>query len=149
LIYLAPPRVWLPLFLFGVTALGACGFALFRIVRRREYPWILAFAAIALPLFEPSRAPYAVGDRVVMAVRDLALAGATVAYVIRALLQADELERRVHLQALSWSYAVVVLALVTHALIEDVLPLRGTWVASAMLATWFLAWLVASMRYQR
>jgi hypothetical protein len=148
-IYLAPAPTWMPIFGFGLTALLLCGFALFRIVRRREYPWILAFAAIALPLFEPSQAPYSLSDRVVMGVRDLALVGSTVVYVIRALFLSDELERRTHLEALSWSYALVVLALVCHALLEDVVPLRGTWVASAMLATWFVAWVVASMRYQQ
>jgi hypothetical protein len=63
---------------------------------------------------------------------------------------ADELERRTHLEALSWSYTIVVVALICLALVDDVLPpLRGTWVASGMLATWFVAWLVASSRYQR
>ncbi len=134
----------------GAAALFACGFCLYAMVRRREYPWIVAFAAIALPLFEPARAPYGVTDRVVMALRDLALVGAAVAFVVRAVRRADELERRTHLEALAWSYAIVVVALVCLALVEDVLPpIRGTWVASAMLATWFVAWVAASMRYQQ
>jgi hypothetical protein len=150
LIYLAPPSAWAPVFFLGLAALGACGWTLFRIVRRREYPWILAFAAIALPLFEPSRAPYGVVDRVVLGMRDLALVGAAAVFLIRAVLQADELERRTHVEALSWSYAIVVVTLVSQALLEDVLPpLRGTWVASGMLAMWFVAWVVASIRYQR
>jgi hypothetical protein len=147
--YLRPGVTGTPMFVFGLAALILCAFALFRIVRRGEYPWILAFAAIALPLFEPSQAPYVFRDRVVMGVRDLALVGATVVYVIRALFRSDELERRTHLEALSWSYAVVVLALVCHALLEDVVPLRGTWIGSAMLGSWFVAWIIASMRYQR
>lgn len=139
-----------PLLLLGFAALFACGFCLFSIVRRHEYPWILAFAAIALPLFEPSRAPYGVADRVVFAIRDLALVGAAVVFLVRAIGRSDELERRTHLEALSWSYTVIVVALVFLALVEDVLPpIRGTWVASGMLATWFIAWVVASSRYQR
>ena len=150
LAYLAPPSAHWPLFAGGFAGLIVCGFCLFRIVRRREYPWILAFAAIALPLFEPSQAPYLAGDRVVFAIRDLTLVGAVVVFLIGAVRGADELERRVHLEALSWSYAAVVVALVSEALVEDVLPpIRGPWVASAMLATWFVAWVVASVRYQR
>ena len=148
--YLAPPSSWAPPLLLGFAALFACGFSLFAIVRRREYPWIVAFAAIALPLFEPARAPYGVGDRMVLAIRDIALVGAAVVFLFRAVAGADELERRTHLEALSWSYTIVVVALVCQALVEDVLPpIRGTWVASGMLATWFIAWVAASMRYQR
>lgn len=148
--YLAPLSSRAPLLLLGFASLFACGFSLFAIVRRREYPWIVAFAAVALPLFEPARAPYGVVDRVVFALRDLALVGAAVLFLIRAVRRADELERRTHVEALSWSFTIVVVALVCQALIEDVLPpIRGTWVASGMLATWFIAWVAASMRYQR
>jgi hypothetical protein len=45
---------------------------------------------------------------------------------------------------------VVLLVLIAHALAEDVLPpLRGVWIASAMLGTWVVAWLLTSLRYQR
>jgi hypothetical protein len=148
-IYLEPARSHLPVFLLGFVALVLCGAALFRIARRGEYPWLFAFAAIALPLFEPSRAPYSLAGRVVMGARDLALVGAVVVYMLRSLARADELERRIHVEAQSWSYAIVVAALVGHALFEDALPLRGTWVASGMLGTWFVAWLAVSLRYQR
>jgi hypothetical protein len=73
-----------------------------------------------------------------------------VVFLVRSVRGADELERRVHLEALSWSYAAVVVALVSLALVEDALPpLRGPWVASGMLAAWFVAWVIASVRYQR
>ena len=150
LIYTAPASaVALPM-LLGLAALVACGAALFAIVRRREYPWLVAFAAVALPLFEPSRAPYNAGDRMLMGIRDLALVAAVAVFLVRAIASADELERRTHLEALSWSYAIVIIALVAQALVEDVFPpLRGTWIASAMLAVWFVAWVAASVRYQR
>ncbi len=139
-----------PLLLLGFAALIACGFSLFVIVRRREYPWILAFAATALPMFEPSRAPYHLVDRVIFGIRDLVLVGAAVAFLVKSVRDADELERRTHLEALSWSYGIVAVALVCSALIEDVLPsIRVTWIASGMLATWFIAWVLASLRYQR
>jgi hypothetical protein len=146
--YLAPGAK--VLLVLGFAALVACGFGLFSIIKRREYPWLLAFAAIALPLFSPSQAPYDVIDRVVFAIRDLALVGVAVIFLARAIGRADELERRTHLEALSWSYTIVVVALVCEALVEDLLPpIRGTWIASGMLATWFIAWVVASLRYQR
>jgi hypothetical protein len=148
--YLEPRSATAPFLLLGLAALLACGFCLFGIVKRREYPWVPAFAAIALPLFEPSQAPYDAGSRVLAGVRDLALVGAAVVFLARSIRSADELERRTHLEALSWSYALMAIALVAGALVEDVLPpIRGTWLASAMLATWFIAWVVASMRYQR
>ncbi len=149
-IYTAPPSVVMPPFLLGLALLVACGVGLFAIVRRREYPWIIALAAIALPLFEPAMAPYHAIDRMVVGVRDLVLVGAAVTFLVKGVAHADELERRTHTEALVWSYAFVAVALVCSAFVEDVLPpLRGTWIASAMLATWFVAWVVASVRYQR
>lgn len=147
----APPAaVRGSLMLVGFLALVACGFCVFRIVRRGEYPWIVALAAIALPLFQPASAPYGVVDRVVFALRDLVLVGATIVFVVRGIRRGDELERRTHLQALSWSYAIVIAGLVCLAFVEDVLPpVRGTWIASAMLAIWFVAWVAASIRYQQ
>ena len=146
--YLAPSTsTWLAV---GLAALVACGYALFRIVRRREYPWIIAFAAFAMPFYEPSQAPYGVADRVVFAVRDLVLLAVVILFLARAVRTGDELERRVQLEGLAWSYPVVLLALISYALVEDVLPpLRGVWVASAMLASWAVAWAYTSYRYQR
>lgn len=151
LAYLSPPSSWTqPSLFLGLALLVACGACIFAIVRRQEYPWILALAAIALPLFEPSRAPYGAVDRVIFAIRDLVLVGAAVLFLVKAIGRADELERRTHLEALSWSYTTVVVALVCLALVEDLLPpIRGTWIASGMLATWFVAWIGASIRYQR
>jgi hypothetical protein len=138
------------LLLAGLVALAVFGIGLFEILRRREYPWIIAFAAVALPLFEPAMAPYHLLDRVVVGVRDVVLVGAAVILLLRGVTHADELERRTHIEALVWSYAVVAVALVCSAFVEDILPpLRGTWIASAMLATWFIAWIVSSIRYQR
>jgi hypothetical protein len=134
----------------GVAALFTSGWLVFRIVRRGEYPWVFGLAAIALPLFQPSVAPYTVRFRVVVAIRDLALISTAVLFVARSIRRADELERRVHVQAVSWSYIAIVLALVSYAMFEDVLPpLHATWVASALLASWMVAWAYESARYQR
>ena len=44
----------------------------------------------------------------------------------------------------------MLVALIAYALAEDVLPaLRGPWVASALLGSWVVAWVAASIRYQR
>ena len=85
-----------------------------------------------------------------VAIRDLALIATAVLFVARSIRRADELERRVHVQAVSWSYIAIVLALISYAMFEDVLPpLHATWVASALLASWMLAWAYESARYQQ
>lgn len=134
----------------GLAALAVCGLAVHRIVRRREYPWLLGLAALGLLFYEPLPSPYLVVDRVVMSVRDLLLVGASMYFIARTMRSGDELERRIQLESLSWSYAVVLAALIGHALLEDLLPpLRGPLVASALIASWLAAWVVASIRYQR
>jgi hypothetical protein len=137
--------------LVGFAALVTSGFAAYRIVRRREYPWILGLAAVGLLFYEPLLSPtHNMVDRLAMAVRDVVLVSAAVYFLVRTMRSADELERRVQLEALSWSYSVVLVALIAYALAEDVLPpLRGPWVASALLGSWVVAWVVASIRYQR
>ena len=143
--------------LAGFGALVASGLAAYRIVRRREYPWILGLAAVGLPFYEPIPGafgpPGALGTlfwRLTTSARDFALVAAAAYFLARTMRAADELERRIQLEALSWSYSIVLVALIAHALAEDVLPpLRGPWVASALLGSWVLAWLVASLRYQR
>jgi uncharacterized membrane protein len=139
-----------PLLWTGALLLVLFGVVVFRIARRREYPWLLALAAVALPFFDPTVAPYHGAFRVLVAARDVVLVGAVVLFVAGAVRRADELERRVHLEALAWSYAAVLVLLVVQAMAADVLPpLRATWVASAMLASWVIAWLAASVRYSR
>jgi len=147
LIYLERPYA---MFLVGFAALFICGALVFRIVRRGEYPWIFGLAAIALPLFQPSLAPYGARDRIIFAVRDLVYLAIAVLFVARSIRRADELERRVHVQAVTWSFTAVVVGLVSYAMAEDVLPpLHATWVASALLASWVAAWIYESARYQR
>jgi hypothetical protein len=136
----------------GLVAFAFSGLVAYRIVRRREYPWILGLVAVGLPFYEPI--PGAFGGsvfwRLTTTSRDLALVGAAVYFLVRTMQSADELERRIQLEALSWSYSVVLVALIAYALAEDLLPpLRGPWVASALIGSWVVAWLIASIRYQR
>lgn len=140
----------LPRFFGGLALLVGFGAAAFRIARRREYPWLLALAAVALPLFDPTLAPYHGGFRVLVGARDLVLIGATVLFVAQSIRRADELERRIHLEALAWSYTAVLVILLIQAMAADVLPpLRATWIASGLLAGWVAAWLATSARYQQ
>jgi hypothetical protein len=139
-----------PLFWTGVTLLVLFGAAAFGIARRREYPWLLALVAVALPLFDPTQAPYTGGFRVIVAIRDLVLIGATVIFIAQSIQRADELERKIHLEALAASYTAIVILLLIQAMAADVLPpLRATWVASGLLIGWVVAWLVTSWRYQQ
>ena len=140
----------LPPLVGGAALLVVVGAALFRIARRREYPWLLAFAAVALPFFDPTQAPYHAPDRVVFAVRDVVLAAAAILFIARSISSADELERRINGEALGWSYTAVVVLLLIQAMAADVLPpLRATWVISALLVSWVAAWVATSVRYQR
>lgn len=138
--------------LAGLAAFAFSGLIAYRIVRRREYPWILGLAAVGLLFYEPI--PGAFGGsvfwRATITLRDLALVGAAAYFLARTMRSADELEQRIQLEALSWSYSVVLVALIAYALAEDVLPpLRGPWVAAALLGSWVVAWVAASIRYQR
>jgi len=133
----------------GWVLLAFFGLAVFRIARRREYPWLLALAAVAIPFFDPTKAPYAGSFRVIVAIRDVVLIAAAVLFIAQSTRRADELERRIHLEALAWSYTTVIVALLIQAMAADVLPpLRGAWVASGLLAGWVVSWLVISIRYQ-
>jgi hypothetical protein len=139
----------LPQFCAGLAALIVTGTVAFRIARRREYPWLLALAAVALPFFDPTQTPYGSGFRIVIGLRDMTLIVVAIMFVAQSVRRADELERRIHLEALAWSYTAVVVLLLIQAMAADVLPpLRATWVASALLAGWVVAWAVTSMRYQ-
>lgn len=139
----------LPRFFVALALLTLSGIAVFRIARRREYPWLLALAAIAIPLFDPTKAPYSGHFRLIVAARDLVLIAAAVLFVAQSTRRADELERRIHLEALAWSYTAVILALLIQTMAADVLPpIRATWVASGLLAGWVISWLVISIRYQ-
>jgi len=151
LIYMSPLPSTRVLFAVGFLGLIAFGFLLFRLVRRREYPWILGLAAVALPLFQPSQTPFnGLTDRIVLSIRDLALLGVAFYFLLRTMKTTDEMEQRIHLRALAWSYGLTLFVLIGYAVAEDVLPpLRGTWVASGMLGSWVVAWLATSIRYQR
>jgi hypothetical protein len=149
LLYLDKPSS-MPLFWSGLALLVLCGVAVFRIASRREYPWLLALAAVALPLFDPTQAPYTATQRMAMAARDLTLIAVVVWFVAQSVRRADELERRIHFEALAWSYTAVLIVLLIQAMAADALPpLRATWVASGLLAGWVVAWLVTSVRYQQ
>ena len=90
--------------------------------RHFEYPWLLALAALAVLFFDPTKAPYFGSFRVIVAVRDVVLIAAAVLFVTQSTHRADELERRIHLEALAWSYTAVIIALLIQAMAADLLP---------------------------
>jgi len=140
----------MPLFWAGTALLVVFGGAVYDIARRREFPWLLVIFAVALPFFDPSQMPnHGLRTRIVFGLRDLMLMGAAVIFIAQSIRRGDELERRIHLSALGWSYTVAVVLLLVQALAADVLPpLRATWVVSLLLIGWVAAWLTTSLRYQ-
>lgn len=140
----------MPWFWAGLASLIVFGICVFRIAKRREYPWLIAVLAAALPLFDPTKAPYNHTQRAVIGIRDVFLIVGVAAFIAQSMQRGDELERRIHLQALSWSFTIVVVLLLIQAMAADVLPpLRATWIAAALLISWVAAWVVMSMRYER
>jgi len=141
----------MPLFWTGAALLAVFGVVVFDVARRREYPWLLAILAVALPFFDPSQMPdHGSRTRIVFGIRDLMLVAATVVFVAQSVRSGDELERRIHLSALGWSYTIAVVLLLIQAVAADVLPpLRATWVVSLLLVGWVAAWFATSLRYQQ
>jgi hypothetical protein len=121
-----------------------------RLVRRADYPWMMLVAAAALPLYEPQnttdRLPWM---RTASVVFGLVLVVAAVYAFLRMVRRTDELERRVNQEALAFAFAVSLVLAVGWSLLQQVLPpLRGIWVATAMIASWLVGWNAAVRRYR-
>lgn len=120
------------------------------LVRRADYPWLMLVAAAALPLYEPQnttdRLPWV---RMASVAFGLALVVVAVYAFVRMVRRTDELERRVNQEALAFAFAVSLVLAVGWSLLQAVLPpLRGIWVAAAMIATWLVGWNAAVRRYR-
>lgn len=121
-----------------------------RLVRRADYPWLLFVAAFALPLYEPQnttdRLPWVRASSVAFGVAIVVVA---VLAFVRMVRRTDELERRVNQEALAFAFAVSLVLAVGWSLLQQQLPpLRGIWVASAMIAAWLVGWNAAARRYR-
>lgn len=134
----------------GAMALLLAVGTIHRLVRARDYPWLMFVAAAALPLFQPQnttdRLAWVRAGSIVFA---LSLVVVTVYGFVRMVRRTDELERRVNQEALSFAFAVTLVLSVAWSLLQEVLPpLRGLWVASAMIGAWLLGWNAAVRKYR-
>jgi hypothetical protein len=135
--------------LVGVLGLALAAWMVHRLVRRRDYPWLMFVAAVAIPLYEPQAKPDTLSWRLFSALYGLALVLVAVYAFVRMVRRTDELERRVNHEALSFAFAASLVIVMAWSLLQDVLPpLRGLWVASAMIAAWLVGWNAAVRRYR-
>ena len=143
-----PGPILLLLVLGWLGALVAAGLATWRLIRQRGYPWLLLLAAVSLLLLRPGRVEASTW-RLEWGFFGLAWTLFAVAFFVRLLRRSDELERRIHLEGAAIGVAIAVPAATIYALFEQVLPpLRGQWVAVALLLAWWSGWMVAAVRYR-
>jgi len=134
----------------GAAVLVAAGLMVGVLLRWRDYPWLMFVAATALPLYRAEnttdRLAWVRASSVLFA---LAVVVVAVSAFVRMVRRTDELERRVNQEALSFAFAVTLVLSVAWSLLQDALPpLRGLWVASAMIAAWLVGWNAAVRRYR-
>jgi len=136
--------------LAGAASMAAAGAAAVRLVRRADYPWLMFVAAAALPLYQGQNTTDRLAwVRVGSALFALALVALAVWAFARMVRRTDELERRINQEALAFAFAVSLLLVVGWSLLQELLPpLRGLWVATAMIATWLLGWNSSVRRYR-
>jgi MFS family permease len=147
--YLDADRELYASLLAGALVLVLAGWMVQRLVRRRDYPWLMFVAAVAIPLYEPQAKPDTLFWRLFSALYGLALVLVAVYAFVRMVRRTDELERRVNHEALSFAFAASLVIVMAWSLLQDVLPpMRGLWVASAMIAAWLVGWNAAVRKYR-
>ena len=145
----APGREFAASLLAGFLLLVLAGWLVQRLARRRDYPWLMFVAAVAIPLYEPQAKPDTLFWRLTSGAYGLALVLVAVYAFARMVRRTDELERRVNHEALSFAFAASLVLVMAWSLLQDVLPpLQGLWVASAMIAAWLVGWNAAVRRYR-
>jgi hypothetical protein len=137
------------LFVCGLLCLVVAGVMTTRLARRADYPWLMFVAALAIPLYQPFDKPDTLFWRTVGAVYGLLLVLAAVYAFVRMVARTDELERRVNQEALAFAFVLSLVLALAYALLQDLLPpLRGLWVAAAMIVAWLVGWNLAARRYR-
>lgn len=135
--------------LTGLALIFLAGFAAWKLARAGLYSWLLPLAALNLVLLRPGRAGDVATWRLEWGVMGLAWTLAAVLVFARLLRRSDELERRLHLEGAFYGLATGLVAAVVYALFETRLPpLRGEWVAVALLLSWWGGFLVCARRYR-
>lgn len=143
-----PGPVYPLLLAASLAAVIVAGLAGWRLTRQRDYPWLLPLAALNLVLLQPGRVQISTW-RLEWGVFGLGWTLLAVMLFLRLLRRTDELERRIHLEGAAIGLALAVPAATIFALFEQLLPpLRGHWVAVALLLAWWSGWLVAAARYR-
>ena len=147
--YLDPTSGQKVALVFGLVGLVLAGWMTVRLGRRGDYPWLMAVAAVALPLFEPQHKPDTLFWRLFGAAWGLVLVAIAVFAFVRMVSRTDELERRVNQEALAFAFGSTLVLAIAYSLFRELLPeLQGVWVAAAMIATWLVGWNVAWRRYR-
>jgi hypothetical protein len=147
--YLDADGALLASLLGGSLLLVLAGVMIARLAGRRDYPWLMFVAAVAIPLYEPQAKPDTLFWRVFSGAYGLSLVLGAVYAFVRMVRRTDELERRVNQEALSFAFAASLVLVMAWSLLQDALPpLRGLWVASAMIAAWLVGWNAAVRRYR-
>jgi hypothetical protein len=133
----------------GLVGLALAGWMVGRLVRRADYPWLMFFAATAIPLFQPQDKPDTLFWRLCGAAFGLVLVLVALYAFVRMISRTDELERRINQEALAFAFGLSLLLAMAYALLQDLLPpLSGLWVAAAMIAAWLVGWNLAAWRYR-
>ena len=139
----------LAIFGSGVALLALAGWMVTRLARRLDYPWLMAVAAAAVPLYDPQGKPDTLFWRMFSAAYGLVLVLVAVYAFWRMVSRTDELERRINQEALAFAFAASLVLAMSHSLFQELLPpLSGLWVAAAMIAAWLVGWNVAVRRYR-
>ena len=147
--YLDPGWGVRAVFFSGLLCLFAACAMTTRLARRRDYPWLMFVAVIAIPLYQPQNKPDSPGWRIFGAAYGLVLVLVAVFAFVRMVARTDELERRINHEALALAFGVSLVLSMGYALLQDLLPpLQGLWVATAMIATWLVGWNWAARRYR-
>jgi hypothetical protein len=137
------------LLLATLAALAAAGLSAVRLVRAGVYSWLLPLGALNLLLLRPGLAGEAVTWRLEWGVMGLGWTLLAVWVFARLLGRSDELERRLHLEGAFLGLSAGLVAAVLYALFETRLPpLRGQWVAVALLLSWWGGFLLSARRYR-
>lgn len=135
--------------LAGFLLLVLAGWLVQRLARRRDYPWLMFVAAVAIPLYEPQAKPDTLFWRLTSGAYGLTLVLVAVYAFARMVRRTDELERWINQEALSFAFVASLLLVMAWSLLQDALPpLRGLWVASAMIAAWLVGWNAAVRKYR-
>jgi hypothetical protein len=137
----------------GVLLISLAAFFFRRMIRRRDYwPVFMAGALAFAAFFRFDKAPVAAGtalEKPIVLLPILPAALATWAF-LSMIREADELERRINYQALSFAFVVTFAVTLAYALLEDLgLPrVSSFWWWLTLAISWGVGLTIYSRRYR-